>query len=348
MSSPVKGADYTAPFTPTATVDSATNPPVATTTAFTSAPVGADSGSNMKTIESIRQQLQHIDRQRRELESELSLIGSDDNDSLPTEIDASAMMKESSQSAGQVPKEENQASAVLLKRAKLAERKLELLLKQMAATQSAADSIAPTSSTPAAASANASNAVNMELRRAQRRIKELEQKLQQTLATHVPSNSASGPVSHTTTTANGIDPKAAANAEKVHQRRIKEMETAFRKEKNALEARAIQAEQSLRGNSDLIPTLTAERDGLLTQVQSLNKIAAEVEGLRAVAGEAAALQISLQEQRQAMTQLEESFKRETLLRKKYKNELEDLKGSSLNITISLSFQCIYALHYFTL
>jgi hypothetical protein len=141
-----------------------------------------------------------------------------------------------------------------------------------------------------------------EVRKMQRQIKELETRLQA---------AESG---------GGIDKKAAAAAEKAQAKKLKDLENSFRKEKAALESRAIKAEGALEAAAASLPLITEERDALRAKVMEMGT-------LREQAGRAVELAQNLKDKEGELVVLQEQFKKETFLRKKYKNELEDLKGN---------------------
>ena len=93
-----------------------------------------------------------------------------------------------------------------------------------------------------------------ELRKLQRRIKELEAQV----------------VAGTGTGTNNLNDKkasvAAVNAEKALQRKLKDLESSSRREKIVLEGRAAKAEATLEVASASLPLITAERDQLRAQV----------------------------------------------------------------------------------
>lgn len=220
-------------------------------------------------------------------------------------------------------------SALLLQRAKAAEAKVEVLKKQLVAalasrgeqitaegatnlstTVSAGATLKPAGAAPAASKV-LGKADPAEIRKLQRQVKELEAKLQS-------SQSEGG---------GGTDKKAVAALEKQMQKKMKDMETNFRKEKAAVEARAIKAEAALESAAGSLPLITAERDDLRVKVKELSALVVEVENLRVVAARGVELEQLVQAKDKDIVQLQEQFKKEAFLRKKYKNELEDLKGA---------------------
>ena len=216
----------------------------------------------------------------------------------------------------------------LLKRAKAAESKVEMLKKQLLAAYSqpnmqpegevstpsrAAERPARPSSRAGGAAVNvgyARGADPAEIRKLQRTIKDLEGKLN--------SIESSG---------GGADKKALQAAEKQQLKKIKDMEATFRKERAALESRAIKAEGEIEAATASMPLILSERDSLRARVTELSEVASEVPNLRLQASRGIELDNLLQEREHELVALQEQFKKETFLRKKYKNELEDLKGT---------------------
>ena len=151
-----------------------------------------------------------------------------------------------------------------------------------------------------------------ELRKLQRRVKELEEQ------------KASGVGQYGL---NNGDKNSSAIADKAQQRKIKDMESAHRKEKIALEGRAFKAETALEVSSASLPLITAERDQLRAQVAMFRSQESEVQGLRAKGVECDMIAEQLKMKSREFDLLAEQFKKENVLRKRYKNELEDLKGA---------------------
>ena len=186
------------------------------------------------------------------------------------------------QSGSSTPSPSSSVSSSLLKRAKEAEAKVEALKRQMVAIvqgmQQGEDERQPEEATSASKpspalirSASAKSKKNMmepkivteiaakgpavnpaEVRKLQRRIKELETQL-------TAGAGASG-------LADKKSAVTAANAEKALQRKLKDLETAHRREKVALEGRVARAEATLEVSSASLPLVTAERDLLRVQV----------------------------------------------------------------------------------
>jgi hypothetical protein len=78
--------------------------------------------------------------------------------------------------------------------------------------------------------------------------------------------------------------------DKLMQKKIKELETQFRKEKTALENRAIKAEGALESSASALPLITQERDQLREKVRDLQEKVQEMEILRNLASEGAMYQ----------------------------------------------------------
>ena len=193
-------------------------------------------------------------------------------------------------------------NASLLKRAKEAEEKVNDLRHQLQDAKAR----------PAAGGKRGSGgggADPAEIKRLQRRIKELE----------ASGGGGSG--------GSGADKKALATAEKGFQKKMKEMETANRKEKGALESRAKSAEKDLADTTEKLTATTQERDQLRMKVKELSNMGTEMEALRNRAAQADEFAAIISENKVEIARLTEQYKKEGQLRKKYKNELEDLKGA---------------------
>lgn len=230
--------------------------------------------------------------------------------------------------------QQDSTSASLLKRAKAAEAKVEILKKQLfqalqgssvqatanadvtADNSEGADNHASVAGATAARAKAAAGrgtkngADPAEVRRLQRQVKELEAKL-------LTAETSGG----------AVDKKAAAAAEKAQVKKLKDMEKQFQKEKAQLESRAIKAEGALDAATATLPLITEERDALRAKVKELSDLLVEMAALREQAARGVELQQQLVEREAELTLIQEQFKKETFLRKKYKNELEDLKGN---------------------
>jgi DNA repair exonuclease SbcCD ATPase subunit len=230
---------------------------------------------------------------------------------------------------------ESASASSILKRAKAAEAKVDMLKRQLIQALQANNAggspgaVGESASEPQVDAAGAAigaagakgkvaaptrgrgggGADPAEVRKMQRQIKELETRLQA---------AESG---------GGIDKKAAAAAEKAQAKKLKDLENSFRKEKAALESRAIKAEGALEAAAASLPLITEERDALRAKVKELSDLVMEMGTLREQAGRAVELAQNLKDKEGELVVLQEQFKKETFLRKKYKNELEDLKGN---------------------
>ena len=144
----------------------------------------------------------------------------------------------------------------------------------------------------AIANTNTTNtaALNMELRKYQRKVKELEDKLvksqndmKQLQVANTKTNE-NGSSNTNNGVVGGVDPKAMAQLEKAHAKKVKELETIARKEKSNLEARAVKAEEELLVVKTQLPIVTQERDSLLKQIQDYKQQLTELDSLKLVAG----------------------------------------------------------------
>jgi hypothetical protein len=160
------------------------------------------------------------------------------------------------------------------------------------------------------------SAVNpAELRKLHRKIKELEAQLLAGVGTG---------------TGGLTDKKAnvdAAKAEKALSRKMKDLESSFRKERAALEGRVAKAEATLEVSSASLPLITAERDQLREKVKRFHGQELEIQALKGKGVECDLLSEQLKQKGRDFDTLAEQFTKESALRKKYKNELEDLKGA---------------------
>ena len=162
----------------------------------------------------------------------------------------------------------------------------------------------------AAGGAAAGGANPAEIRKLNKRIKELED----TLA----SNANTGAKD---------DKKALIALEKTLTRKIKDIESAARKDKTTLESKLAKAEAGLAAATANLPAITGERDRLRVEVKKYASQDAELEKLRKIGTQFEALSTQFQALTKEKDVLAEQYKKETNLRKKYKNELEDLKGA---------------------
>lgn len=152
-------------------------------------------------------------------------------------------------------------NASLLKRAKVAEEQVETLRKQLeAAERNASRSTGGKAST---GSNGGGGADPMEIKKLQRRIKELESQ-----GGGGGGGNAAG------------DKKALAAAEKKFEKQTKEAEKANRKEKAALESRVGGLEKELEETAGQLREAVTERDQLRQRVKDLGNANAEMEKLR--------------------------------------------------------------------
>jgi hypothetical protein len=194
-------------------------------------------------------------------------------------------------------------SAALLKRAKEAEEKVADLRQQLGDAKAASR---PAGKRGAAGGGGADPA---EIRKLQRKIKDLEA-----------SGGGGGG-------GGGGDKKALAQQEKTFQKKMKDLDLTNRKEKTALETRAKGAEKELADTKEQLHATTQERDQLRQKVKELTNMSAEMEALRARAAQADEFSGIIGENKLEIARLTEQYKKEGQMRKKYKNELEDLKGA---------------------
>jgi DNA repair exonuclease SbcCD ATPase subunit len=206
-------------------------------------------------------------------------------------------------------------SSSLMKRARDAEDRVESLKRELAELR---QSRGGESGGKAGASASASGggggsaADQTEIKKLQKRIKELE--------------AGGGGGGNAANTA-AAEKKAVAAAEKTFAKKIKDMETAARKEKGAVEQRAAAAEKQLEETTAALQTVTNERDALKIKVRELSNLSSEMEALRDKALRVDELTAEMASKNAEIATLTEQYKKEGALRKKYKNELEDLKGA---------------------
>jgi hypothetical protein len=222
----------------------------------------------------------------------------------------------------------------LLKRAQAAEKMVEFLKNESLKVKEAAtksDSSNSNPKSPTKATSNSKSEVDpSELRRLQRQIKSLETALSKEKNKPVTTNSNNN--SSVKDRGNDrkdpiADKKALIAAEKVSAKKIKDLETSFRKEKTALEARIKKAESGLESSASQLPAIIEERDLLKFKVREQVKSLQEMEILREKADQLIVIQNELNDKNAELSLLSVQFTKESALRKKYKNELEDLKGA---------------------
>ncbi len=205
------------------------------------------------------------------------------------------------------------ASSSLLRRAKDAEKQVDILKKQLlqAIEQSSSD---PTGNPKGDKAKDASNPI--EVRKLTRKVKELEEKL----AKGGGSGGGSGGGGEGNEVANK---KLLAQTEKKYEKRIKEMEISFRKEKDEISRKLNALETSTASMNDVIN----ERNRLRDLVQDYDKLREQVESNKQLAEKFHNLEVELSAKSTELTGMATLLSKESALRRKYKNELEDLKGA---------------------
>ena len=245
--------------------------------------------------------------------------------------------------------EAQQSGASLLARAKTAEATVASLKKQLAAVmaatmaRSAADAAGAAASTSGkgaaiggAAGAGAGRKIGVgaiagaaggiggggadpaEVRKLNRKIKELETQLK---------NGGGGGGGGAGGGAGGADAKALQQNEKVLQKKLKDMESTYKRDAKAVEMRAVKAENALQKIEGTHTAVVSERDKLRAENSKLAGLSAELVTLKAKTEYFEQVEVQLESKTKEYDMLAEMFKKETTLRKKYKNELEDLKGA---------------------
>lgn len=237
------------------------------------------------------------------------------------------------------PRPDNSAGS-LLTRAKTAEAMVVALKKQLAAVVAAtaarstdAAGTAPAGSTTTASAAGAvagaagasaiavrrpaagavGGADPAEVRKLNRKIKDLEAQIK--------SGAGSG---------GGVasaDMKALQQNEKVLQKKLKDVESNFKRESKGIEMRAVKAENALQKIESTHSAVVSERDKLRAENAKLSGLTSELATLKAKTEYFQQVEVQLDTKTKEYDVLAEQFKKETTLRKKYKNELEDLKGA---------------------
>lgn len=224
------------------------------------------------------------------------------------------------------PRPDNSAGS-LLARAKTAEAQVIALKKQLAAVVAAtaarsgeASGAAPAAAGGAAgalaarrpAAGAATGADPAEVRKLNRKIKDLEAQIK--------SGAGGGGVA-------SADMKALQQNEKVLQKKLKDVESNFKRESKGIEMRAVKAENALQKIESTYTSVVSERDKLKTENTKLSGLTGELAALKAKTEYFLQVEAQLGTKTQEYDMLAEQFKKETTLRKKYKNELEDLKGA---------------------
>lgn len=156
---------------------------------------------------------------------------------------------------------------------------------------------------------------SIEFRRLQRRVKDLENQLKSQEAKHFdPSGLTS-------------EKKSNELYDKQTQKKLKEQERIWKKEKSQYESRIFQLEKLHESLESRIEPMTKERDILRQKTKDLMHMNEEIGILRNKVSLFDAISQQLEEKSQQFQQISEQLKRESSLRKKYKNDLEDMKGS---------------------
>eukprot|EP00600_Ochromonadales_sp_CCMP1393_P009763 CAMPEP_0174963216 /NCGR_PEP_ID=MMETSP0004_2-20121128/5205_1 /TAXON_ID=420556 /ORGANISM="Ochromonas sp., Strain CCMP1393" /LENGTH=1919 /DNA_ID=CAMNT_0016211813 /DNA_START=58 /DNA_END=5817 /DNA_ORIENTATION=- len=158
-----------------------------------------------------------------------------------------------------------------------------------------------------------------EVRKLNRTIKELENKLKVANASGGSGGGGGG--------GSGGDVKALQKNEKLMQKKLKDLETTHKRETKSIEMRATKAENALQKIESSHGTVVTERDKLKAENAKLSGLSGELTALRAKAEHFLEVEAELATKSKEYDTLADQFKKETALRKKYKNELEDLKGA---------------------
>lgn len=149
-----------------------------------------------------------------------------------------------------------------------------------------------------------------ELRKLQKKIKELEVQLSKAQAA---ANSGGG----------GASDKEL----KAAQKKIKDLETQLKRETKSLEMRSVKAETELQKIKNTYDTINADKQRLEVENKALTSKVNELAPYVEKAEKVATLESTIKKQDEEVKMLQEQLKKESGLRKKYKNELEDLKGA---------------------
>lgn len=153
-----------------------------------------------------------------------------------------------------------------------------------------------------------------EVRKLQRKIKDLE--------AEIAKLNASGGGG-----ASSAEVKALQQNEKVLQKKLKDADAALKRETKSLEMRATKAENALQKIQSTYDGVVSERDTLRSENNKLITATKEIAELRQKAEAVVTLEETLKARDEELSLLQDQFKKESQLRKKYKNELEDLKGA---------------------
>ncbi len=205
------------------------------------------------------------------------------------------------------------ASSSLLRRAKEAEKQVDILKKQLlqALEQASSDT---SGGTKGDKSKEGGAANPIEVRKLTRKVKELEEKLAKG------GGGGGGGGGEGNEAANK---KLLAQTEKKYEKRIKELETGFRKEKDELTRKLTTLETNTASMNDII----TERNRLRDLVQDYDKLREQVESNKQLAEKYRNLEVELSSKTSELTGMASLLSKESALRRKYKNELEDLKGA---------------------
>jgi DNA repair exonuclease SbcCD ATPase subunit len=207
------------------------------------------------------------------------------------------------------------AASSLLRRAKEAEKQVDILKKQLlqALEQASSDT---SGGTKGDKSKEGGAANPIEVRKLTRKVKELEEKL----AKGGGGVGVGGGGGEGNEVANK---KLLAQTEKKYEKRIKELETSFRKEKDELTRKLTTLETNTSSMNDVL----TERNRLRDLVQDYDKLREQVESNKQLAERYRNLEVELSSRTSELTGMASLLSKESALRRKYKNELEDLKGA---------------------
>jgi DNA repair exonuclease SbcCD ATPase subunit len=172
----------------------------------------------------------------------------------------------------------------------------------------------------ASAQSGSSSMDAAEARRLNRKIKELEDKLKK-------ANESGGSGGGAGGSAGAAEIKAMQLAEKQLQKKLKDQETALKRETKQIEMRAVKAENALSKIQGTYNAITQERDTLKNENAKLFTMTSEIGTLKAKSEKCDQVEAQLTAKEEELKLLQEQFKKESTLRKKYKNDLEDLKGA---------------------
>jgi len=166
-----------------------------------------------------------------------------------------------------------------------------------------------------------------EVRKLNRKIKELEAQLK-AAASAAAAGGGGGGSSNNNSVVSGGGGGGGNNSEaKLLQRKLKDLESSSKKEARQLETRANKAETALQKLQASQQSLVAERDSLKQDNNALAHLKADLDSFKAKADRCKELEQEVAKKEADIAQIAELFKKETALRKKYKNDLEDLKGA---------------------